>query len=822
MDFNQEQKEIIDSIEGAYLVSAPVGTGKTTVLTERVARALESGIKPEEILCLTFTNRAAEEMLSRIRERVNNKEVADKITVKTFHGWCAYFLKAEAKEIGLSRDFAIFEEEEQREVMRSILEKHPEIQIDEDKESRQISELIERIYSWELNKLEKEIGLGVKDGQVDKTIEKVAVEYRQALSDQHSLDFNELVLLTLRTLYLNPKVRDQWIAKYRFIQLDEFQDTHLSEYLVVKELARTHKNVSFIGDLDQTIYSWRGSQPFFLKKLISSHFPAVKEMGLSTNYRFDPNVLAAVKSFLGSFIRPETKELRTLKENDSVEKAVNVFAGHNFSEEIAYVIEKIERLKKEAPEDRAVVVARANYLISKTAEIFEKKGVAHITVDKYEFFRRQEVKDVYAYLKIIFNRFDLEAAYRLVKRPPRNIGAATMKSIIEQGASGIKVSDFLNFKNYKYPEPFFDLINRFDKGRVVVLDTETTGTNAFSDDIVQVFAAEVVNGEVGERFHFYLKNDVPVGFSQSIHGLSDAFLKKEGKDPKKVLSDLRDFIAGDPVIGHNVNFDLSMLLENGKRRGVDFDFKEYYDTLDLAKRTVQSPNYRLGTLSELLGLASATHDAQDDVEATIGLLEVLVRRLKDGQAARVKAWQEHSGKFLKLATLIDSWQKIVADLRPAAMLDKVWEESGLRQYYKEDEEADKRAKSILELRSVFEEKDDDAKRPEASLRELIHYAALVKDINFLGLEKGKVPIVTAHQVKGLEFDHVFIIGMNEYVFPNAKSDLEEEKRLFYVAMTRAKKRIYITYSKFKDQGWPVAKSRFIDYIDEQHINFESR
>lgn len=821
MDFNQEQKDIIGSVFGAYLVSAPVGTGKTTVLTERVAKALESGIKPEEILCLTFTNRAAEEMAQRIRARVGRKEISDMITVKTFHGWCAYFLKAEAKEIGLSRDFAIFEEEEQAEVMKSLLEKHPEISFDEAKAKQEIGSLIERIYALELNKLEKEIGCQIEDAKLDKNLSALAGEYRQALADQHALDFNELVLLTLRTLYLNEKIRNKWAPKYRLIQLDEFQDTHLSEYLVVKELAKIHQNIAFIGDLDQTIYSWRGSQPFFLKKLIQSHFPSVKEASLSTNYRFNSNVLAAVKSFLGSFVKSETKDLKTLKENDSVEKAVNVFAGHNFNEEIAYVIEKIKNLKEREPESSAVVVARANYLIAKTADIFTAKGVAHITVDKYEFFRRQEVKDVYAYLKIIFNRFDLESAYRLVKRPPRNIGAATMKSIIERGASGIKVSDFLNFKNYKYPEPFFDLINRFDKGRVVVLDTETTGTDTLSDDIIQVFAAEVINGQVGERFHFFLKNDVPVGFSESVHGLSDAFLKKEGQDPKKVLSDLKKFINGDVVIGHNVNFDLGMILENGKRRGVEFGFKEYYDTLDLAKRLVESPNYRLGTLAELFGLASATHDARDDVDATIGLLSVLVGRLKKDAPERMAAWQEHSGKFLKLATLIDSWQKIVDQLRPAAMLEKVWEESGLEEYYGTGPEADKRLKSIAELAAVFEEKDDAKKRPETALRELIHYAALVKDINFLGLEKGKVPIVTAHQVKGLEFDYVFIIGMNDYVFPNRRSDLEEEKRLFYVAMTRAKKKIFITYSKFSDQGYPSTKSRFVDYIDQQHIDFES-
>ncbi len=816
MDFNQEQKEIIDSVFGVYLLSAPVGTGKTTVLTERVIKALENGVKPEEILCLTFTNRAAEEMSDRIRARVGKKEVSDLITTKTFHGWCAYFLKAEAKEIGLSRDFAIFEEEEQREVMRQILSKHPEFPINEEKEGREISELIERIYDWELLNLKKQIGVKIEEKDLDKTVSAIAVEYRQTLSDQHALDFNELVLLTLRALYLNENIRKKWQDKYRFVQLDEFQDTHLSEYLVVKELIKNHKNAAFIGDLDQTIYSWRGSQPFFLKKLIQSHFPEFKEMSLTTNYRFNPNVLSAVKSFLGSFIKPETKELKTLKSDDVVEPAVSVFGAHNFNEEMSYVIDRIEKVKKDNPDERSVVIARANYLINRAAEVFEQKGVAHITVDKYEFFRRQEVKDVYAYLKIIFNRFDLEASYRLVKRPPRNIGATTMKNIIDQGSCGLKVSDFLNFRNYKYPEPFFDLANRFAKGRVVVLDTETTGTDPFRDDIIQVFAAEVINGQVGRRFHHYMKNDVPVGFSESVHGISDEFLKEQGEEPAKILQELKEFLADSPPIGHNVNFDLAMIRENGKRRGVDFEFKEYYDTLDLSRRLVDSPNYRLGTLSEMFGLASATHDARDDVDATIGLLGVLVRMLSKGAPQRMTLWQEHSGKFLKLATLIDSWQKIVEHLRPAAVLEKIWEESGLREYYDNDDEADRRRKSVKELKDVFEEKDDSAKRAEASLRELIHYAALVKDINFIGLEKGKVPIVTAHQVKGLEFDHVFVIGANERTFPNYRSDLEEERRLFYVALTRAKKKIYLTYSKFSDYGSPQAASRFIDCIDERY------
>jgi DNA helicase II / ATP-dependent DNA helicase PcrA len=820
MVFNPEQQKIIDSINGVYIISAPVGTGKTTILTERVARAIESGIKPEEILCLTFTNRAAEEMSDRIKARINDKKIFDEITVKTFHGFCAYFIKAESKAIGLTRDFVIFEEEEQREVMRKILERHPEFLIDEEKASREIANLIERAYDYRLNLLLREIGCQIDEIKLDKSVAKISEEYHQALADQNALDFNELVLLTLRTLYLDEKIKAKWANKYRFIQLDEFQDTHLSEYLVVKELAKAAGNVSFIGDLDQTIYSWRGSQPLFIVKLIKSHFPGVKELGLSTNYRFNPNILAAVKSFLGSFINPSTKALTTLKENDSQEKAINVFRAHDLREEISWVIEKIKDIRDREAEAKIVVIARTNNLITKTADIFAAKGVAHITVDKYEFFRRQEVKDVYAYLKIIFNRFDLEAAYRLVKRPPRNIGSATLKTIVERGDKiGLKVSDFLNFKNYKYPEPFYDLINRFDQGRLIVLDTETTGTDVLSDDIIQVFAQEVIKGKIGKKFHYYMKNDVPVGFSETVHGISDEYLRANGQDPKKVLQELKAFIGSDIAIGHNVNFDLSMIIENGKRRGVSFEFKEYYDTLDLARRMVEAPNYRLTTLAELLGLASATHDAEDDVSATVGLLGVLVERLRKGSPGRVALWQEFSAKFLKISGTIDSWQKMVLNNRPTEVLAKVWEESGLEQYYGSEPDNEKRQKSIEELAKVFAEKDNPDKRPEVSLRELIHYAALVKDINFLGLEKGKIPIVTAHQVKGLEFDYVFIIGMNEYIFPIAKSDLEEEKRLFYVALTRAKKEIFISYSQYNDNGYAATKSRFIDYIDEKHINF---
>ncbi|HMB66183.1 MAG TPA: UvrD-helicase domain-containing protein, partial [Patescibacteria group bacterium] len=587
MVFNELQQKIIDQVEGVNLISAPVGTGKTTVLTERVVKALEKGIKPEEILCLTFTNRATEEMMEKLKKRITEKEVVDALTIKTFHGFCAYLVRAEAETVGVASDFIIFDEEERMEVLEGVLEKYPEYSLwNNGIESRKsyLNNIFFRLYKYRLNKIEKDIGCQVGEYNIDDTLIQIGEEYRRSLEEQNALDFDELVFLTVQILCTNQKIRKKWSRRFRFIQVDEFQDTHLSEYLVVKELAKTHRNISFIGDLDQTIYTWRGSRPFFIRNLVKHHFPKCREFHLETNYRFDQNILEAVKSFLKSLDHSTTKEMNSFDQGDSRDKkCIEVFRGYNFREEVDWVVSNIKTLREQDPGSRIAVLSRTNYLIKRIAEVFSQKNISHITVDKYEFFRKQEVKDIYAYLKIIFNRFDLESAYRVVKRPARNIGPATIKNIRDEGESiALKVSDFLNFKNYNFNEPFENLIRGWDEGRIIVLDTETTGTNVLKDELIQIYAVEVVNGKPGKDFHFFVKNTRPVGSSAEVHGLTDEFLQENGREPAEVLRELKDFIGGDMVAGHNIIFDLSILAENGKRHGVEFDFKEFYDTLDLS------------------------------------------------------------------------------------------------------------------------------------------------------------------------------------------------------------------------------------------------
>lgn len=822
MEFNKEQQEIIDNIFGAYLINAPVGTGKTTVLTERIVRALKDGIKPNEILALTFTNRAADEMRSRLKSLIDDKNDFDALTVQTFHGFCAYFLKAEAKALGINSDFIILDEDEQKEMAKNILSQSKNVFIEND---REIFNILDQIFKYRLSIIQESIGHKIKIKELSPELLLFAQEYERKMLEQNAFDFNQLVLLTFAALNTNKELSEKWSQRYRFIQLDEFQDTHLSEYLIIKELAKKHKNVSFIGDIDQTIYSFRDSRPMFIAQLFKEHFKPVKELALKINYRSNPALIKTFLSVLKNMENPQTKELNdNFKKGDEVgsDKPIKVFRAYNFSEEVSWVLDSIKKIKENDAKAKIAVLNRVNSSISKIAEIFSQNNISFLTVDQYDFFKRQEVRDIFAYLKILFNKADLFSAKRLIQRPAKNIGEETLDKINQGGRKcGLNLSDFLSFKNYNFLEPYTELLEAGNKGRIIVLDTETTGINPAIDEIVQVYAREIINGKLGEEFHYYLKNTKSVGSAYFVHKISDEFLLENGKDPKEILQKLKEFIGNSIVAGHNVSFDLNMIKENSKRQGIEIEFKNYYDTLDLARRFLSLDSYKLSNIAKHLGFQSATHSADDDVGATIELLQYLIKELKKGVEERIMLWNKFKTKFINIASSIKNFEKETDKLRPAEVLDFLWQESGLKEYYEKDKNSAIRLKSFETLKLFFKEKDNPDLDSKTSLQNLIHFSGLVKNIDFLGLEQGKIPIVTIHQVKGLEFDYVFVVNLNEGSFPLFRSDnLEEEKRLFYVALTRAKKEVYLSYSTFREVGdkkYASSKSRLIDLINPENI-----
>ncbi len=807
MTFNKEQDLIIKDIWGAHLINAPVGTGKTTILTERIVEAIKKGIRADEILALSFTNKAAEEMKSRIKKRIDDKNDFDALIISTFHSFCSYFLKAEAKNIAINPNFLILDQDEQLSLAKKILKNNKDIYWEKD---RELLNILDLYYKYRLSLLQIEIGHKISPKKMDPKLIAFAEEYVKELKQKNSFDFNELVLTCLQALSLNPEIKEKWANRFRFIQLDEFQDSHISEYLVIKELAKKHKNVSFIGDIDQTIYSFRDSQPFFIAKLFKEHFKPVKERSLTTNYRSNPKLIEAYISLLKNIENHQTKKLNSnVLKDKSEERLIELFRAYNFSGEVLWTIDKIKEIRESDSRAKIAVLNRANFSINLIADVFSENNISFLTVDQYDFFKRQEVKDIFAYLKILFNKSDFFSAQRIVGQ-----SASLDKINNEARLWGLNISDFLNFKNYNLKEPFSELLEQSQKGRMIVLDTETTGINPSSDNIVQIYAREIIDGKLGQEFHYYLKSDKAVGSSYFVHKISDEFLDEKGEDPRDVLKKLNKFISNSIIVGHNILFDLNMIKENAKRQGLKFTFNNYYDTLDLSRRFLNLDSYKLSNISKHLKFQIATHSADDDVGATIELLFYIIKKLKKNSEERSEFWNKLKSKFIKTSSQIFNWEKEIDKLRPAELLEFLWEESGLKESYKKEAQ---REKSFKTLKHFFENKDNIKLDSRSSLHDLIHYSSLVKNIDFLGLEQGKIPIVTIHQVKGLEFDYIFLLGLNEGSFPLFKSDnLEEEKRLFYVALTRAKKKAFLSYSSFKND-YPLRKSSLINLIDREYI-----
>ena len=798
MKFNQDQLDIIENLKGALLVSAPVGTGKTSVLTERAARAIEAGLSPSEILCLTFTNRAAEEMRSRLKVRLDNPEVFNSLGIFTFHGFCAFFIKSEAKNLGLDADFTIADEEDQYEIMAGLLT--PE-DLANSQEKREVLGLVEQIYKHKLKTLLAELA-GAPLPAPDQRLERLGEAYYHALQDRNSLDFNDLVIWTIKGLYQNDKLKEKWSKMYRLIQLDEFQDTHESEYLVVKQLAREYKNICLVGDFNQTIYGWRGSNPEKVAAIFKQQFAPVQEYSLKTNYRSSTDLLTAFE------------QVSSGTEGELDSPAVTIKAAQDSQAEAFNIIEQVKAIHAKEPRATIAVLVRANFHVVKIAEQFKEQHIAHLTVDQYNFFRRQEVRDAFAYLKLIFNKYDLEAAKRVLMRPPK--APAEIAGQIARADCGLRLADFLNFSNYRLEEPYEELITSMQKKRLVILDTETTGTNPSRDEIVQVYAQEIIAGEPKRKLQYFLKNSLPVGNSYFIHRLTDEFLAEKGQDPKQVLTELIDFMGEDLLVGHNLNFDLEVIRSNAERLGLKFKPAHYYDTLDIARRYLPSPNYRLSTLTKLYKLRQATHDAEDDVLGTLDLLKFLLPKLILGEGQRKALFTSFKKYFIKSASEFARWQLLAKTKRPNELLTTILNESGLYDFYTAEAIGAKRLASLNTLVQLFADLDEKAESAEISLRRLLSYSSLGKNIDFLGLEDGKVPIVTIHQVKGLEFDYVILPRLNEGQFPGFRqTDQAEEKRIFYVAITRARKGLFLSYSMLDDYGRPQAPSRYLSYFKGQ-------
>ena len=809
---NLEQKRIINHINKAILVLAPVGTGKTHVLSERVVHAIKSGIPAQKILCLTFTNRAAKEMSERLTQAYPDE--FRHLTIKTFHSLCATILRIEARQIGLPADFVVYDDADCKELVKEVFN----LSTDKDAEkmlfnlakcknqaSRSQLSLIhpvEKLYAT----------LGVSNA-------KLASRYQAILQQRHALDFADLVFYVRAILHTQAEIRQRWQERYEFVQVDEVQDTHLSEYEIIRYLASRSGNLAMIGDLDQTIYEWRGSEPDKVIAQFKSDFKPTT-YPLTFNYRATQTLLKAASAFADSFEQRQTKITPAPKCEPG--ELIHVHLAKNERAEAEWIGRQIQKLagNSDFAYNRVAVLTRTHKRVEMVSRVLEKLHIPCITVEQFQFFMRQEVKDALAYLRLILNPFDTGSMRRMLLRPSRRIGTATIQNVSESGQNcGSSLTDMASSQTFVDGDPFSNLLTAYTSGTIVVFDVETTGRSVSKDEVVEIAAVRLVNGRLEAEFQAYIANTVNVGDSERVHGYSDQFLAAKGRPAKEVFSEFFAFADGTLLVGHNIGFDIKMVTAHACKVGITVPKFRWADTWNLANRFIEADSYSLEALAKKLGFTqSPSHKATDDTRATVELLKALIPAIEHCAAYRQALVYRYGNEFEGLAEQVETWRDASLELRPANLLGKLLVESGLLTYYQADE---KRLQNLLQLVKIFQNRDDPELNPDTALRSIVEFTALAKNLDQISHDGNQVLIITVHQSKGLEFDTVFIAGASKEEFPGYFSirdgKIEEEKRLFYVAMTRAQRRLFISAFLKDSGGYSKCPSQFIDSIPKEYL-----
>lgn len=798
---NEGQRKFVQFQEGCAVLHAPVGTGKTLALAERAAEAIRRGVEPSRILCLTFTNRAAEELRQRIAVYCGNQ--ARRVMVRTFHSLCAWMLRIEAKNIGLPSDFAIFDEEDSIGVLRSLprqeMTKTDTHHVPSDNEA----DLYHRIARAKVHALDEALSIKIVPEEVFRDFtpmeRRLAVSYQQELASYHAVDFADLIYFTRAMLMQSPCIRSRWDGRFSMIQVDEMQDTHLSEYQIMRILARRSRNLVLAGDFDQTIYEWRGSTPDRILERFQADFPEAREFSFVENHRATRTLIKMAGSVAASYSN-RTPPLPA--QTAPVGEPVIVHFAQDSTAEARWIARTIRELVREPSSrlgsppsyGRIGVLVRPNHRGATISEVFEREGIPHLTVEAYEFFRRQEVKDAIAYLRFLCNPADGRSFHRILLRPARGIGERTIARIYEAQGAGLRLVDMVTPSTLTTGDPFGRLLSALKNGRVTVFDTETTGLEPGKDEIIELAAVQMEQGEKVGCFHRYLRNTVSVGESEGIHGISDAFLKENGEEPRTVIRDFLHFASDSVLVGHNVSFDLRMLTTHARRLGINMGAVEYADTLDVARRFLDGDDFSLEALARRFSIPTQpTHRALDDAGATCGLLVHLAPLVSASAAQRIHVVRETGGSFVRLASELRTLRDELGRLRPPDLLKYVIKRSGLIDYYKREP---RRIENLEELIRVFEARDDQKVDALSSLESLLRFVALARNVDRLDPHDERVRVLTVHQSKGLEFDIVFVAGLSENEFPGYYAIVQkrepEEKRVFYVAVTRAKKMLFLS------------------------------
>ncbi|HOV34585.1 MAG TPA: UvrD-helicase domain-containing protein [Candidatus Dojkabacteria bacterium] len=421
---NPEQKKAVLCTEGPLLVFAGAGSGKTRVITNRIAYLIiGKNVNPENIMAVTFTKKAAGEMQERVTSLLDELNYSNKglPTIGTFHSIGAMMLRANAKEIGLTRNFSIYDSDDSENVIKEILN---EMKID----TKQIRpESIAHFIDTAKNEMISPEQFGYHySGYIEDIASEIYPEYQKRLLAQNSVDFSDLLYLTVKLLEENEVVRKKYQELYRYILIDEYQDTNNAQYQFAKIISDKHKNICVVGDDDQGIYAWRGAN---IKNIQSfeDDFDGVSVIKLEQNYRSTKNVIEAAVNVIKQNNSRVDKVLWT--DNNEGEK-ITIYQALDQEDEALYVMQQVKNLQqKMIPLKNIAVLYRTNYQSRAIEEALLKSGLPYKLVGGFRFYERKEIKDIISYLRFCFNLKDELSLNRIINIPSRKMGPKAIADI---------------------------------------------------------------------------------------------------------------------------------------------------------------------------------------------------------------------------------------------------------------------------------------------------------------------------------------------------------------------------------------------------------
>lgn len=687
---NPAQHQAVMTTQGPLLVLAGAGSGKTRVLTFRIAHMIaDEGVRPWQILAITFTNKAAAEMRERLEALLPNNIRG--MWVCTFHAMCVRLLREDGERLGYGSNFAIYDDDDSKRLIKTILS-----DLDIDVRQFPLNSIRSKISAAKNALLYPDDVEAQAASPMDHVVARVYRALQARLDKANAMDFDDLLVKAFELLSKYPDVLAKYQERFRYINVDEYQDTNGVQYAITKLLASKYRNLMVVGDDDQSIYSWRGAD---IKNILAfeKDYEEAVVVKLEQNYRSTGHILAAANAVVAHNSHRKPKRLFT-DEGDG--EKIQVYQASDERDEGAWIGSEIEKLHdKGTSYDNIAVFYRTNAQSRILEDMLLRAGVPYKIVGGTRFFDRAEIRDVMAYLKVVVNPDDDMAALRVINTPRRGIGATSIQKI-------------------------------------------------------QTYA---------------LHNGL------SFFSACEACVMEEGIFTAKVRNALVEFTSAIEH-GRHIDGELDEVVE------AIIDRSGLIRALE-AEHTIEADG-RIENIREFFGVAAEFDESHDDVEETLESLQQL-----------------------REAGALDAQD--VASLSEAGF----------------DAATGALAGAAVETAPAPQEESLHPQVVAEKLPAFMEWLALRSDLDSLDGSTSAVTLMTIHAAKGLEFPAVFVAGMEEGIFPHANyeaeaAQLEEERRLAYVAITRARKCLYLTYASTRRtygsvQANPV--SRFVGEIPQEHV-----